>query len=66
MAKVYEFMANGTEELEALTVVDVLRRGGVDIKTVSISGTEEIESSHGVVIKCDRSEEHTSELQSRI
>ncbi|MDO4932288.1 MAG: DJ-1/PfpI family protein [Prevotellaceae bacterium] len=53
MAKVYEFMANGTEELEALTVVDVLRRGGVDIKTVSISGTEEIESSHGVVIKCD-------------
>lgn len=53
MAKVYEFMANGTEELEALTVVDVLRRGGVDIKTVSISCTEEIESSHGVVIKCD-------------
>lgn len=53
MAKVYEFIANGTEEIEALTVVDVLRRGGVDIKTVSISGSEFVEMSHGVTIKCD-------------
>ena len=35
MAKVYEFLANGFEEVEALAVVDILRRGGVDIKTVS-------------------------------
>ncbi len=53
MAKVYEFMANGTEEIEALTVIDVLRRGGVDARMVSITGSEYIESSHGIVIKCD-------------
>lgn len=53
MAKVYEFLANGSEEIEALIVVDILRRGGVDIKTVSTSGSEFIDSSHGVQIKCD-------------
>ncbi len=53
MAKVYEFIADGSEELEALTVIDVLRRGGIDAKTVSITGSEYIESSHGVVIKSD-------------
>ena len=54
MAKVYEFLANGTEEVEALITVDILRRGGVDIKMVSTTGSEYIESSHGVVIKCDQ------------
>mgnify|MGYP000231305896 CR=1 FL=1 len=34
MAKVYEFLANGFEEIEGLAPVDILRRGGVDIKTV--------------------------------
>lgn len=53
MAKVYQFIANGSEEIEALTVVDVLRRGGIDIKTVSITGSEYAEMSHGVTIKCD-------------
>ncbi len=54
MAKVYEFLANGTEEVEALITVDILRRGGVDIKMVSTTGSEYIESSHGIVIKCDQ------------
>ena len=53
MAKVYQFMANGTEEIEALTTIDVLRRGGVEALTVSITGAEYIEAAHGVVIKCD-------------
>ena len=35
MAKVYEFLANGFEEIEGLAPVDILRRGGVDIKTAS-------------------------------
>lgn len=54
MAKVYEFLANGSEEIEALTVIDVLRRGGVDIETVSITGSEFVEAAHGVIIKCDK------------
>ena len=53
MAKVYEFMANGTEEIEALTVVDVLRRAGVECVTVSIYDTEEVLMSHGVRMICD-------------
>ena len=48
MAKVYEFLANGFEEIEGLAPVDILRRGGVDIKTVSVTGTEWVETSHGV------------------
>ena len=35
MAKVYVFLANGFEDVEALIPVDVLRRGGVDVVTVS-------------------------------
>lgn len=53
MAKIYEFIANGSEEIEALTTVDVLRRAGHDIKTVSINATHEVELSHGVKILCD-------------
>lgn len=53
MAKVYEFLANGFEEIEGTAPVDILRRGGVDIKTVSVTGTEWVETSHGVTIKAD-------------
>lgn len=53
MAKVYEFIANGSEEIEALTVVDVLRRAGVECVTVSINETEEVLMSHGVRVSCD-------------
>ena len=53
MAKVYEFVANGSEEIEGLAPVDILCRGGVDIKTVSITGSDFVETSHGVIIKAD-------------
>lgn len=53
MAKVYEFIANGTEEIEALTVIDVLRRAGVDAYSVSINDTEEVTMAHGVRMICD-------------
>lgn len=55
MAKVYEYIANGTEEIEALTVVDVLRRAGVECITVSINDTEEVTMAHGVRMVCDTS-----------
>lgn len=57
MAKVYHFMANGSEEIEALAVVDILRRGGVEVITVSTSDNEFIEGAHGVTIKCDTTSE---------
>lgn len=59
MAKIYQFMANGTEEIEALAAVDILRRGGMDVVTVSITGSEFINAAHGVTIKCDARIEDT-------
>ncbi len=53
MAKVYEFLADGFEEVEGLAPVDILRRGGVDIKTVSVTGSEFVQTSHGVTVKAD-------------
>ncbi|WP_315447916.1 DJ-1 family glyoxalase III [Segatella salivae] len=53
MPKVYEFLANGFEEIEGLAPVDILRRGGVDVKTVSVTGDLFVETSHGVTVKAD-------------
>lgn len=53
MAKVYEFLANGFEEIEALAPVDILRRGGIDVKTVSITASTSVETAHGVTIIAD-------------
>lgn len=54
MKKVYEFLANGFEDVEALIPVDVLRRGGVDVVTVSINADSRVvESAHGVPVVAD-------------
>ena len=53
MKKVYVFLADGFEDVEALIPVDVLRRGGVDVTTVSISDFPLVRSSHGVNIEAD-------------
>lgn len=49
----YIFLAEGFEELEALTVIDVLRRAGMDIKSVSISDSLTVTGSHGVSVQAD-------------
>ena len=53
MAKVYVFLADGFEDVEALIPVDVLRRGGVEVTTVSISDFPLVQSAHGVNIEAD-------------
>lgn len=52
----YVFLAEGFEEIEALTPVDILRRGGVAVKTVGIGG-KVITGSHGIPVTCDITEE---------
>lgn len=52
-------MANGYEDIEAMSIIDVLRRAGVDVKTVGIGG-KEIESTHQVKMTCDYSEDEFS------
>ena len=53
MAKVYVFLADGFEDIEALIPIDVLRRGGVDVITVSTTEDIIVESAHGVGIRAD-------------
>lgn len=53
MKKVYVFLADGFEDVEALIPVDVLRRGGIDVTTVSISDFPLVTSAHGVNIEAD-------------
>ena len=54
MSKVYIFFADGFEDIEGLTVVDLMRRAGIDIQTVSIKETKEIKTSHGIHLLTDR------------
>lgn len=49
---VYLLLENGFEMCEALAPVDILRRGGIDVATVGVSG-KNIKSSHGVEVTCD-------------
>ena len=53
MKKVYVFLADGFEDVEALIPVDVWRRGGVDVTTVSITDFPLVRSAHGVNIEAD-------------
>lgn len=52
--KVYLHLADGFEEVEALTVVDVLRRANIDIETISITETYEVTGTHGVKVVADQ------------
>lgn len=53
MAGIGVFLASGFEECEALLVVDICRRAGLDLKTVSVTNEKEVTSSHGVTIVSD-------------
>lgn len=53
---VYVFLADGFEELEALAPVDILRRGGIEVKTVGV-GSKTVSGSHGIAVTCDITEE---------
>ncbi len=54
MAKVYVFLADGFEDVEALIPIDVLRRGGVEVTTVSITDFPLVQSAHQVNIETDQ------------
>jgi 4-methyl-5(b-hydroxyethyl)-thiazole monophosphate biosynthesis len=56
MKKVYVFLAEGFEEMEAVTPVDLLRRvqeGVVDVKLVSVTGNKAVTGAHGITYMAD-------------
>ncbi len=53
MANVCVFTADGFEEIEGLTVVDLLRRAGAEVQMVSISDGLAVKGSHGIELKAD-------------
>jgi 4-methyl-5(b-hydroxyethyl)-thiazole monophosphate biosynthesis len=52
--KTYIFLAEGFEEIEAISPVDILRRANVDVVTVSISDIREVCGAHGIVVLADK------------
>ena len=53
MRSVYVFCADGFEEVEGLTAVDLLRRAGIDVKMVSIMDRLQITGSHNISVNTD-------------
>lgn len=53
MKKVYAMIANGSEEVECLAVVDILKRANIDTVLVSIEEIAEVVSAHGTKIIAD-------------
>ena len=53
MHRSFVFLAEGFEEIEALTGVDVMRRAGMDVKTVSITDSRKVTGAHGIPVEAD-------------
>ena len=53
MSKVYLFLADGFETVEALAPADVMRRAGIEVVTVSIMGRQNVVSAQNVPVVAD-------------
>lgn len=53
MKESFVFLAEGFEEIEALTVIDLLRRAGMPVKTISITRALQVTGAHGVTVSAD-------------
>ena len=53
MSRVYVFLAEGFEEIEGLTVVDLLRRANIETEMVSIMEGKQLKGSHGIKVTAD-------------
>ncbi|MBD5450559.1 MAG: DJ-1/PfpI family protein [Lachnospiraceae bacterium] len=53
MSKAAVFFGTGFEEIEALTVVDILRRAGIETLMVSVMDQRHVEGSHGIMVEME-------------
>ena len=54
MSKVCVFFGTGFEEIEALTVVDILRRAGIETEMVSVMNDKTVQGSHQIPVVMDK------------
>jgi 4-methyl-5(b-hydroxyethyl)-thiazole monophosphate biosynthesis len=54
MKKAYLFLATGFEEIEAIATIDILRRGGVEVTVVSITGEHTVLGVHQIPVTADK------------
>ena len=54
MKKVLAFFAEGTEEIECLMVVDILRRAGVSVELIAVAPDKLVKGSHQITVLCDK------------
>lgn len=55
MVKVIVPIAEGFEEIEAVSIIDVLRRAGIDVIIASLNEVMIVKGANGISIQCDRS-----------
>ena len=53
MKKSYLFLADGFEEIEALAVVDILRRAEMPLVTLSVDDKPVVTGAHGIPVVAD-------------
>ncbi|MBO4558146.1 MAG: DJ-1/PfpI family protein [Bacteroidales bacterium] len=63
MKGTFIFLADGFEEVEAIATLDILRRGGVDVRTVSIYDNSLVEGAHGLQLISDLCWEDFEEIE---
>ena len=53
MKNIFVFLMTGFEQIEALGTIDILRRGGLNVKSVSLVESKQVSSSRGVIVTAD-------------
>jgi len=53
MKTIFVFLVTGFEEIEAIATIDILRRAGLQVKTVSITGEKMVTGSHDIPVLAD-------------
>ncbi|HEY5591800.1 MAG TPA: DJ-1/PfpI family protein, partial [Paludibacter sp.] len=46
----FVFLADGFEEIEAIAAIDILRRANIEVTTISISTSKEVQGAHGIIV----------------